>query len=155
MTAASRGEIAAWKQLRKLRHEGYSFRREQSVGRYHADFACLRRRVIVGVDGPVHDFQGRRAKDAARDAWLTREGFVVLRFEECVVLSEANWLADVRAILQRQPEAPFRRRTLPLEGGGQGGGDVVGSDVADLEDDVSDVAQSPLPLTPSPSRGGG
>jgi len=157
--AASRGERAAWKQLRLLRDEGFAFRREQAVGRFRADFACLRRRVIVEVDGGVHDLPGRRERDAARDVWLHAEGFVVLRFEERVILSEANWLADVRAKLLQQPEAPYRRRarSLPLEGGGQGGGEVVARDVADdaLSDTFENVALSPLPLAPSPSRGGG
>ncbi len=156
MRIASRGENAAWKQLRARRAEGFAFRREQEIGRYRADFVCLRRRVIVEVDGGVHDLPGRRERDAARDAWLQHEGYVVLRFAERVVLSEANWLQDVRALCQSRSEAPYRRRTLPLEGGGQGGGEIVERDATELSagSRSSDVAFPPLPPAPSPSRGG-
>ena len=47
------------------------------IGRYVADFVCLRHRLIVEADGPQHD---ARAEDAARDDWLLGQGFQVLRF---------------------------------------------------------------------------
>lgn len=109
----SRGEVAAWKQLRSLRAEGFALRREHQVGRYWADFVCLRRRLIVEVDGAVHDLEGRRERDAKRDAWLAAEGFKVMRFPEAVVLSSANWLDDVRVALRAQPDAPYRWKTAP------------------------------------------
>jgi very-short-patch-repair endonuclease len=34
----SGGEVAAWKQLRLLRAEGFTFRREHKVGPYWGDF---------------------------------------------------------------------------------------------------------------------
>ncbi|MGH6949337.1 MAG: endonuclease domain-containing protein [Vitreimonas sp.] len=105
--------MAAWKQLRLLRAEGYAFRREQKIGSYWADFVCLRRRLIVEVDGGVHDLEGRREHDARRDAGLVADGFKVMRFSEAVILSSANWLQEVRAALHEQPEAPYRWKTSP------------------------------------------
>ncbi|MEJ0060249.1 MAG: endonuclease domain-containing protein [Terricaulis sp.] len=159
----SRGEAAAWKQLRMLRAEGFAFRREHEIGEYRADFVCLRRRLIVEVDGGVHDLLGRAERDAKRDAWLTAEGFKVMRFRDSEVLSEANWLQRVREALQAQPDAPYRWktapvRTLPLEGGGQGGGESVEPDASDTEEyDENSNTEALLtpPPTPSPSRGGG
>jgi very-short-patch-repair endonuclease len=120
----SRGEAAAWKQLRALSHEGFSFRREHALGSYVADFVCLRRRLIVEVDGGVHDFPGRAEQDAKRDAWLVSEGYRVLRFRDSEILSEANWLDKVRQALLSREEADYRnRKALPLEGGGLGGGE--------------------------------
>lgn len=109
----SRGEIAAWKQLRLLREEGFALRREAKLGKYWADFVCLRRRLIVEIDGAVHDLPGRADHDAKRDAWLAAESFKVMRFREAVILSSANWLNDVRVALQAQPEAPYRWKTAP------------------------------------------
>lgn len=113
--APTRGEAAAWAQLRLLRNEGFPFRREHKVGAYRADFVCLRRRVIVEVDGAVHEFAGRPEHDARRDAWLKAEGYKVLRFRDAEILSEANWLHMVRQALLAQEEAPYRRR--PVVGG--------------------------------------
>ena len=71
-------EKRLWKILRDRRLEGLKFRRQVVLGRYVADFVCFRHRLIVEADGPLHD--ERIDHDAARDAWLTAEGLVVLRF---------------------------------------------------------------------------
>jgi very-short-patch-repair endonuclease len=65
-----------WRLLRDRRLDGLKFRRQRPIGRYVADFVCLRHRLIVEADGPHHD----AARDAVRDAWLSGQGFRVLRF---------------------------------------------------------------------------
>jgi len=70
-------ERVLWRLLRDRQLEGLKFRRQLPVGRYVADFACLRHRLIIELDGPHHD-EGR---DAVRDAWLAAQGFRVLRFK--------------------------------------------------------------------------
>jgi very-short-patch-repair endonuclease len=72
-------ERLLWKQLRLLR---MNFRRQTPIGRYVVDFSHRASRLIIEIDGPVHDFPGRVDKDAARQAWLEAEGFRVLRFAE-------------------------------------------------------------------------
>ncbi|MFE9082636.1 endonuclease domain-containing protein [Brevundimonas sp. NPDC003935] len=70
-------ERRLWAILRDRRLEGLKFRRQVVIGRYVADFVCLRHRLIVEADGPLHD---NRTQDAARDEWLRTQGFRVLRF---------------------------------------------------------------------------
>ncbi|CAN5340171.1 hypothetical protein BH10PSE2_BH10PSE2_18850 [soil metagenome] len=70
-------ERRLWAILRNRRLEGLKFRRQQVIGRFIADFVCLRHRLIVEADGPQHD---DRIEDVERDAWLRSEGFRVLRF---------------------------------------------------------------------------
>ncbi|CAN5115243.1 hypothetical protein BH09PSE2_BH09PSE2_08420 [soil metagenome] len=53
------------------------FRRQVPLGRYVADFLCPRHRLIVEADGPHHEDS---LHDLERDAWLSAEGFRVLRF---------------------------------------------------------------------------
>ncbi|HEY1224739.1 MAG TPA: DUF559 domain-containing protein [Brevundimonas sp.] len=74
--APSLNERRLWKLLRDRRLEGLKFRRQYKLGRYIADFICLRHRLIVEADGPHHDPD----HDSERDAWLTAENFRVLRF---------------------------------------------------------------------------
>ena len=71
-------ERRLWRLLRDRRLEDLKFRRQMTIGRYIADFVCLRHRLIVEADGPLHE--ERADRDAARDAWLGEQGFVVLRF---------------------------------------------------------------------------
>jgi very-short-patch-repair endonuclease len=70
-------ERRLWKLLRDRRLAGLKFRRQVVLGRYIVDFICFRHRLIVEADGPQHE---DRAQDAARDEWLTGQGFRVLRF---------------------------------------------------------------------------
>ena len=74
--APSATERLLWKILRDRRLGGLKFRRQVPIGRYVADFMCLRHRLIVEADGPLHDAE----KDERRDAWLRGQGFRVLRF---------------------------------------------------------------------------
>jgi very-short-patch-repair endonuclease len=70
-------ERLLWKLLRNRRLDGLKFRRQLPLGRYVADFVCLRHRLIVEADGPHHTDS---TTDAVRDAWLRSQGFRVLRF---------------------------------------------------------------------------
>jgi very-short-patch-repair endonuclease len=73
-------EIRLWRELRKLRHHGYHFRRQAPIENYIVDFACFSQRLIIELDGIQHDQPLARRKDAARDADLAWRGFKVLRF---------------------------------------------------------------------------
>lgn len=58
--------------------EGTHFRRQMAIGPYVADFVCLDRRLIIEVDGKVHDGREQRLYDANRDAYLRAQSFRVI-----------------------------------------------------------------------------
>ena len=68
-------ETKLWRELRKLRHQGYHFRRQAPIANYIVDFACLSQKVIVEVDGVQHDEPRARMADTARDADLVWRSF--------------------------------------------------------------------------------
>jgi very-short-patch-repair endonuclease len=76
MTAA---EKMLWTELRRRSCAGYSFRRQQVLLGYIVDFYCHRGKLIVELDGPIHDYQ--TANDEERTRALTKAGFRVLRFK--------------------------------------------------------------------------
>lgn len=56
-----------WPELRKLRAQGYHFRRQCDVDGYIVDFACFSQRLIIEVDG-CHHLEGEQLKsDLKRD----------------------------------------------------------------------------------------
>ncbi|MBA4088268.1 MAG: hypothetical protein C0491_10780 [Novosphingobium sp.] len=57
---------------------GAKFGRQMPVGPYFADFLCRELKIVVELDGYSHDL--RLAPDAARDCWMARVGYQVLRF---------------------------------------------------------------------------
>ncbi len=85
-------EAIFWRYLRDRRMEGLKFRRQLPLGPYIADFACPSIRLIVELDGGVHDL--RIEQDAKRDAWLTANGWTVLRFRNNAVLTNPALLFE-------------------------------------------------------------
>jgi very-short-patch-repair endonuclease len=75
-------EAALWALLRSRGLEGLKFRRQVPLGRYVVDFVCLKSKIVVEADGGIHDapFYDHAAQ-AERDAWLSADGFRVLRFK--------------------------------------------------------------------------
>ena len=69
-------ERTLWFEVRDRRLGGVKFRRKVPLGPYVVDFPCLEARLIVELDGGQHGGPG----DAARQDWLERNGYRVLRF---------------------------------------------------------------------------
>jgi len=78
-------EVIVWTRLQGGRLSGFHFRKQHPVGPFIADFACVKSRVLIEIDGETHwrDFERRR--DAVRTAFLERAGWTVVRV----------WNADV------------------------------------------------------------
>jgi 5-methyltetrahydrofolate--homocysteine methyltransferase len=73
-------ENLLWQALRSKKLDGFKFRRQHIVARYIADFICLRRNLIVEVDGLVHQLPENQQSDAEREEALNALGFTVIRF---------------------------------------------------------------------------
>ena len=108
----TRTEEYVWSLIRDRQFDGLRFRRQVPIGVYVVDFCCLSARLIVEVDGGIHAL--RAFEDARRDAWLTSQGFTVLRFpnsqatgrpnEVLAAIREAALPPSVRLRLPRSPE---------------------------------------------------
>jgi very-short-patch-repair endonuclease len=77
-------EDRLWQALRKLKA---NIRRQAPMGPYVVDFVCHAAKLVIEVDGYYHSLPERREKDAERDAWLSRQGYRVLRFSTSEVQS--------------------------------------------------------------------
>ena len=86
------------------------------MGRYVVDFVCHRTRLIVEVDGGVHDIDAVAARDNERDAWLVGRGYQVVRFTNSQAIAATE--ATVEAIL-----ASADARTPTPDPSPQGGGE--------------------------------
>jgi very-short-patch-repair endonuclease len=73
-------ETMLWSRLRKD-VRGVRFRRQHPVGSYIADFACVRVRLIVEIDGATHSADAEREYDARRDRYMRTRGWYVLRVQ--------------------------------------------------------------------------
>jgi cyclase len=72
-------ELILWSYL-KQKPLGYKFRRQHPISIYIADFYCHSLRLIIEVDGGIHDEPDIRAKDMERQKNLEAEDIFFLRF---------------------------------------------------------------------------
>jgi very-short-patch-repair endonuclease len=105
-------ERALWRHLRLRQIEGHKFHRQQVLGPYIVDFACLDRKLIIEVDGGQHGEQATR--DDGRAAWLEARGFRVLRFWNHEVIED---IEAVKAVIARA----LRPHPNPPQLRGEGG----------------------------------
>jgi len=84
--------------LRSGQIDDHKFRRQHPIGRYVADFACDRLRLVIEIDGGIHDRDEVVTLDHLRQTELEVLGWTVLRFTNAQVLSEPEAItAAVRA----------------------------------------------------------
>lgn len=84
----TRAEDALWQRLRGRRLGGAKFRRQYAIERFIVDFVCLEQRLIVEVDGSIHEQQ--QDYDAVRQMFLEAQGFRMIRFTNGDVLQAAE-----------------------------------------------------------------
>jgi very-short-patch-repair endonuclease len=123
-------ESILWQCLRRSQLQGLHFRRQQVIDGFIADFYCHSARLVVEVDGPVHE--GATEHDAERDAILTARGLRVLRITNERVLTDLDSvLAEIAAAADRSDLTPLTHLrwvpALPLTPVRVGKGELSGT----------------------------
>jgi very-short-patch-repair endonuclease len=94
-------ERVLWRALRGERTGAY-FRRQHVLGNFIVDFVSLEHRLVIEVDGAIHDHQ--QPEDALRTRWLNQTSFHVLRFRNEEVLHNlADVVERIRHVLAARP----------------------------------------------------
>ena len=104
-------EDILWRHLRRLEVRGSHFRRQVPIGPYVADFACLKERLVIEVDGSQHGNDPNSRRDEDRTRWLNSEGYRVMRFWNNDVMSKTE--AVLEAVYEATAVTPPR---LPAAG---------------------------------------
>ena len=104
-----------WNILRAHRLSGLKFTRQVPIGPYIVDFAAWSRKLVMEVDGDTHADQV--AYDAARTAFLSTQGYRVLRFANADVMRNAEGvyqvIADALLTAPLPSPLPGREREQP------------------------------------------
>jgi very-short-patch-repair endonuclease len=95
-------EASLWSHLKNSKLDGKKFRRQHGIGAYIADFYCPECRVIVELDGAVHNDVLRVDFDAKRSRFLMNKGIKIVRFENKEVFEDIESVLErIRAALAR------------------------------------------------------
>ncbi len=111
-------EKILWNELKDRKLKGLKFRRQHPVLRYIGDFYCHEKRLIIEVDGGIHDQERTSEQDLNRTAELNRFGISVIRFRNEQVF---NQLDQVLCEIVKHIESMASRNSPSPSGEGVGG----------------------------------
>jgi very-short-patch-repair endonuclease len=83
-------ENRIWIELKKYRKRGFIFRRQHPIDIFIADFYCHSLKLVIEVDGEIHDNENNIDYDIGRSAELEKLNVTVLRFKNIEIYTELN-----------------------------------------------------------------
>ena len=102
-------ERKLWRYLKNRKFSGLLFHRQHGIGSYIVDFYCPALRLVIEIDGPIHEKKDTQTNDKARQEFLESCYLRVIRFTNDEVINNVN------GVLQRLEELlPPRLRRFPL-----------------------------------------
>ena len=95
-------EVLLWQRL-KGSPTGVRFRKQHPIDPYIVDFYCSDRKLIIEIDGIVHDMGDRPDADCRRRAFLEAHGYQLLRIPAAEVLKNPDAVAEGLIALAMTP----------------------------------------------------
>lgn len=88
--AMTRAEIVLWSRLKGRQLNGHKFRRQHPIDDYVTDFACIDAKLVIEVDGSIHQSEDAIERDGLRTQTLRALGWTVIRFTNEDVLHRTD-----------------------------------------------------------------
>lgn len=96
-------ERVMWRLLRDRRLRGLKFRRQFPIDPFVANFCCWELRLVLELDGEIHEKAQPAARDRERDAYIRGLGFTILRFPNERVFSDTEGvISEILAFARRK-----------------------------------------------------
>jgi 5-methyltetrahydrofolate--homocysteine methyltransferase len=124
---STEAETLLWDTLKSKQLSGFKFRRQHIIGSYITDLVCLDRRLVIEIDGLIHQLPENKESDKIRTQWLQKHGFKVIRFtNDEVIKNTTEVTASILNELKTQPSIK-ESNNLSSPFGGQGASDYIGA----------------------------
>ena len=78
--SATHAETILWSYL-KTKPLGFKFRRQHPYSIYILDFYCHSLKLVIEVDGNIHDLDKVKENDKHREELIQKDGLTIIRFE--------------------------------------------------------------------------
>ncbi len=96
-------EQILWEQLRNRKVEGVKFRRQHAIRQFIADFYCHEVKLIIEVDGEIHNIETMKERDEVRTFELQKYGISIIRFTNEEIFYDMNKVMEkIRAKLKER-----------------------------------------------------
>lgn len=93
-------EKILWEKLKGKSLDSFKFRRQHPISKYIVDFYCHALKLVIEIDGNIHDLKDQIEYDAGREFELQELGLRVLRFRnEEVILSPDKVLNKILELI--------------------------------------------------------
>jgi len=128
----TRAEEILWKELH-INNWKLKFRRQHPIANYVVDFYCHATKLVIELDGTIHDLDEVKRNDENREQCLKELGLTILRFKnEEIFRNKKSVLASIGQTVSRLQSPPL----------GDGGMDhlfviKIGGNVIDNEENLS------------------
>ena len=100
-------EKVFWEIVRTKRFLGLKFRRQHQIGNYIVDFYCHDRKLVIELDGEIHNQPEQQQRDLQRTEYLKSLGLTVLRFTNQEIFQ--NLETVLKNLLDLLSPSPFGR----------------------------------------------
>ena len=97
-------ETKLWELLKNKNLTSLKFRRQHPIGSYIADFYCHSLRLVIELDGDVHDTLDQKEYDKGREFELRNLGLRIIRFQNDEVLSDMDQVRKVIEAFSANPD---------------------------------------------------
>ena len=106
---STQAEEVLWGYL-KAKPQGLKFRRQHPYSVYILDFYCHALKLVIEVDGSIHNLEDVKANDQQRQGLLEKDGLTVLRFTNEEILTN---LAEIINKVEYQITHPAPKEGFP------------------------------------------
>jgi len=113
---STEAEKKLWQHLRQPPFKQHNFRRQATIGRYFADFASHRLRLVIELDGGQHSGS---ESDKVRTQFLEARGYRVLRFWNNEVIENMSGVLSAIDAAVNAETPPTPDPCPPQAGGGE------------------------------------
>ncbi len=112
LARAMRKCMTTWERMlwEKLRREqlGVKFRRQQIIEGFIVDFYCEKKKLVIEVDGSVHDTPEQKEYDARRCRVFEARGLQEMRFRNSQIECDLDDVVDrIRRVIDLSPRPPL------------------------------------------------
>jgi very-short-patch-repair endonuclease len=81
-------EKMLWAKLCRNQIMGLQFRRQHPINRYIVDFYCVKIKLVIEVDGNIHEIPENKVYDIGRSQILNDFGITVIRFSNNQIIDD-------------------------------------------------------------------
>ncbi len=83
-------EKILWTKLNKTQMMGLQFRRQHPINMFVADFYCAKIKLVIEVDGDIHELLEYHEHDIGRSDILNEFGITVIRFSNDKIINDLD-----------------------------------------------------------------